>query len=84
VNIDPDALPLTQYLVMETLAARHRTGETHWTFPTKATPAVRRLEDVGLVRWKSGIVERTILVWMTDAGRDLFLMPGYEAPGDVR
>lgn len=79
---EAEALPLTQYLVMEVLAARHRTGEDHWTFPTRATPAVRRLEGHRLVRWKSGIVEGTILVWLTDAGRDLFVLPGYTSPNE--
>jgi len=62
------------------VAARHRTGETHWTFPTKATTAARALARHGLVRWKSGIVERTIIVMLTDKGRDLFVVPGYTPP----
>jgi hypothetical protein len=73
-------LPPTQYLVMEVLAARARTGESYWTFPTSVKPAITQLAAGGLVRMKAGVVERTVRVWMTDAGRDLFLMDGYEPP----
>jgi hypothetical protein len=63
-GIDVDALPPTQYLVMEVLAARYRTGESCWTFPSRPTPAMRALEDIGAVRWKSGVVQNTVLVWL--------------------
>lgn len=60
-----DDLPPMQYLIIDVLIARHRTGETCWTLP--AGPAYRRALDAlaaaGLVRYKSGPVERTFLVW---------------------
>jgi len=68
------------YLMMETLAARARLGEGVWTFPKNVSFAARRLEEAGLVGWKSGIVERTIIVWMTDKARELWLAAPYEAP----
>jgi len=35
------------------------------------------LEALGLVRWKSGVVEDTILVWLTDLGADQVLSDSY-------
>ena len=73
-------LPPTQYLMMEVLAARFRLGENCWTFPASQRRIADELEGKGLVHQKSGIVERTILVWLTDAGKDLALAPDYRAP----
>lgn len=58
----------TEYLVMEVLAARYRTGERFWTFPTFALPAVRRLEARNYVSWKHGVVEKTVLVRLSEEG----------------
>lgn len=59
----------TEYLVMEVLVARCvRLGEALWTFPTSVVPALRRLEKRGWVGWKYGIVEKTCMVHLTDAG----------------
>jgi hypothetical protein len=80
VNIE--ALSPTQELVLEVLAARHRLGETLWSFTTKLTPSVRPLEVLGLVWWKSGVVERTIQVGLTDAGVKEMLDPTYVSPLD--
>lgn len=73
-------LPLTQDLVMEVLAARHRLGERMWPFSTKAGPALKALEDRGLIGYKSGIVERTYNVWLTDAGKNEYLDASYIPP----
>lgn len=75
-----DAMPVTQQLVIDNLAARHRLGERTWTFSSKATQAVRRLEELGLVWWKSGIVERTILVGLTPRGQEFALSDDYVPP----
>lgn len=54
---------------MDVLAARHRLGETMWTFSSRLTNTARRLETRGLVRYKSGVVEKTIQVFLTDQGK---------------
>lgn len=38
-----DGLPAAEYLVMETLAARHRLGEHFWTFPTRLRRVLKSL-----------------------------------------
>ena len=58
----------TEYLTMEVLAARHRLGESVWTFPGNGTGALYRLSVKGLVGYKSGGVEKTVLAWLTDEG----------------
>lgn len=73
-------LPPTEYLVMEVLAARARTGETHWTFPNRVRPALRSLASKGLIGWKSGIVEHTSRAWLTLDGEHLFLDLDYVPP----
>jgi DNA-binding MarR family transcriptional regulator len=80
--VDTDRLPPTQYLILEVLAARHRTGEQLWTFPQRLTPALRALEEAGLVGWKGGTAEKTVRAWLTDAGRAAALLDGYETPAD--
>lgn len=77
---DVDQLPPTEYLILDVLGARWRTGETLWTFPARLMPAVRRLAERGLVNWKSGVVEHTIQVWLTDAGGDGVLDDAYLPP----
>lgn len=59
----------TEELVLEVLQARMRLGENVWTFSTQVGPAISRLQAKGLVDQKSGIVEDTLLVWPTDAGK---------------
>lgn len=68
----------TEELMMDVLAARHRLGDTTWTFSTKASPAAQRLERKGLARWKYGIVEKTILVSLTEEGKKEWLRPGFD------
>lgn len=72
----------TQDLILELLAARHRLGENIWTL-TANTPvhtALKHLEKEGLVGWKSGIVEKTYLAWLTEAGKAEYIDPAYVAP----
>lgn len=75
-------LPPTQYLMMEVLAARYRLGENYWTFPSSHRRIADELESKGLVYQKSGRVERTILVWLTDAGKAGVLSPNYQVPAE--
>lgn len=82
--IDVDSLPPTQYLMLETLAARHRLGEALWTFPSGRAyrMAAEHLATLGLVGWKSGVAPKTIQVWFTDAGRTACVDPTYLSPHD--
>lgn len=73
-------LPLTQYLVLEVLAGRWRTGERSWTFPAAARPALRVLEALDYVGWKEGVVQRSCMAWLTEVGLAAVLSPTYEAP----
>lgn len=79
-----DTIPTTpiQELILEVLAARHRLGEHVWTFDRNGpvTMALHYLAKVGLVEFKSGIVEKSYLVWLTDAGRGQQLSPNYQVP----
>jgi hypothetical protein len=82
--VDVDGLPPTQYLIMDVLAARWRTGEHLWTFPTRPgiVGAAHDLARAGLVGMKSGVAPKTIQVWLTDAGKAAVLMPGRVNPVD--
>lgn len=80
VPVDVDALPLTQGLVMEVLAARDRLGERMWPFPNSAKRALDALEALGLVGHKDGVVERTRNAWLTEQGRASVQDPSYVPP----
>ena len=78
---DVDALPPTQYLVMETLAARHRLGEQFWTFPHRiASAAIQALEGAGLVWSRAAPTPGAVQVSLTDAGRAAVLHDSYQPP----
>ncbi|GAB7053230.1 hypothetical protein [Catenuloplanes indicus] len=81
--LDVDQLPPTQALLLEVLAARYRLGEHLWTFPSSCTSAARGLSGRGLIGWKGGVAPRTIQAWLTDAGRQVCLLDGYE-PAPVK
>jgi hypothetical protein len=74
------AMPMSEYLILEVLAARTRLGEACWTFPTKCRAAARRLESWGLVSYKDGVIENTLLVWLTDDGKTTCLDANYASP----
>lgn len=82
VPIDSDSLPPTQYLILEVLAARYRTGESYWTFPDRLAPAARKLEEVGLVWLRSGPVPNCFEARLTDDGKTACLSGEYVAPAD--
>lgn len=81
--IDVDSLPPTQYLILDVLAARHRTGEQVWTFPSRFTNQFRILSEAGLVDF-DGAGKKTLRAWLTDAGREAVLLDGYTTPNEVR
>lgn len=78
--MNPDRLPPTQKLVLEVLAARHRLGETMWTFDAIHGKALRGLEQAGLVNLHNGIVEHSIRAELTDAGLAAVVHAGYQPP----
>lgn len=80
MTVETDDLPPTQYLILEVLAARYRTGETHWTFPAKLRPQMEALERLGLIGWKSGVEYGTVRAWFTDEGRAASISPTYVSP----
>jgi hypothetical protein len=73
-----------QRMMLDVLAARHRTGEHLWTFPTRPATvrAAQDLARLGLVGVKAGVEPKTILVWLTDAGEAAMLKPGWVNPAD--
>lgn len=75
-----ERLPLTQQLVLEVLAGRHRCGEAFWTFSTRTAPALRKLSSAGWVSFQAGIDYGTLRAWLTDAGKAVMLLPGHEVP----
>lgn len=81
--VDVDVLPPIQYLIVEVLAARHRSGEHMWNFPKRLRPQLRALEHLGLIGYRSGPEPRTCQAWLTDAGRAGWLLDGYVTPNDA-
>jgi len=76
-RFDVDALPPTQFLVLEVLGARHRLGENLWPFRSTLAPALRRLEQLGLVWMMHGSVENTVRAGLTETGKDAVLYSAY-------
>jgi len=79
-RFDVDALPPTQHLVLEVLGARHRLGENLWPFRSTLAPALRRLEQLGLVWTMHGSVENTVRAGLTETGKDAVLSDTYTPP----
>jgi hypothetical protein len=80
--VDTDSLPPTQYLVLEVLAARHRTGETTWSFPTSVERALLALQSAGLVDTFGSTRPKTVRVRLTEAGKTAVLSDTYHPPTD--
>lgn len=70
----------TQYLVMEVLAARARTGETLWAFPSNLAVPLRALEELGLISVMHGGTPAALRARLTEAGREQTLKPDYVTP----
>jgi hypothetical protein len=75
-----DDLPPTQYLVMEVLAARHRTGEPYWTFPSSLRNTLDALVRAGLIDALDSPVALSLRARLTEAGRKHSLKPDYVPP----
>lgn len=82
-SVEVDDLPPTQYLILDVLAARYRTGEQLWTFPSTLRPAIRALEAQGLVSSMHGITYKTVRVRLTDKGRAEVIKADYVPPQPV-
>ena len=67
-------------LFMEVLAGRRRCGERVWTFESRHRDTARKLEAKDLVGWKSGIIEQSILAWLTPQGEAEWLSADYTPP----
>jgi len=80
-RFDVGALPPTQYLILEVLGARHRLGENLWPFRSTLAPALRALEQLGLVWTMHGSVENTIRAGLTESGTEAVLSCTYTPPG---
>lgn len=61
----------TEELILDVLQARIRLGESIWNFDSRLKPSIEKLEAKGLVNFKSGNVENTLLAWPTDEGKVL-------------
>jgi hypothetical protein len=81
-DIDTDRLPAAQYLILETLAARHRLGEQWWTFPTRLRRQLRGLEELGWVSLMSSQSPGTVRARLTDDGLRSALGPNFVSPVD--
>lgn len=75
-----DALPPTQYLIMEVLAARERAGEQSWPFPARLRPALRALQAAALVQPHEPTGSGMVRVRLTDIGRAAVMSQSYSAP----
>lgn len=73
-------LPPTQYLVMEVLAARARSGDDLWTFPSNLAVPLRALEDAALINVMHGVAPGSLRASLTEAGRHHCLKPDYVPP----
>ena len=74
-----DALPPTQYLILDVLAARLRLGETSWTFPANLRAHANRLEEARWVQVDAGPQGRIRLL-PTDRLRATMAATNYRPP----
>lgn len=77
---DADQLPPVQYLILELLAARIRTGEQVWSFPDRLRPQLRKLAEAGLIGWQSSPAPGACHAWFLDPGRTLMLLDDFQTP----
>lgn len=77
-----DQLTPTERLILEVLAARWRLGDDDcFTFATDVLKQLRKLEKLGLIWWKHGVIEKTALVGLKTAGMDMVFSPNYNGKG---
>lgn len=56
----------TEDLILDGLVARFRLGDTLWTFDSRNTAALRRLEEKNLVSTMHGVTENTVRASLTE------------------
>lgn len=78
MSFDVDRLPATQYLILDVLAARHRTGEPFWTFPARMRRALEALTAAGMVTFYPH--DSRLRAELTAAGRDEVFNQGFLTP----
>ena len=67
-------------LFLEVLAGRWRLGESMWTFESRHKHTADKLATMGLVGWKHGSVDKTIMAWLTVLGIEHATSPTYTSP----
>ncbi len=67
-------------LAVELLIARHRLGETLWTFHKRHTKTLEGLCMTGLVGMTGGVTEKTVRAWLTEEGIKEFMPNAYAPP----
>ena len=77
------ALPPTEYLILEVLAARVRLGERMWTFPAKVKPALDSLQKRGLIWTRSAPTPKDYQAHLTEAGTREAFGEDYSPPRTV-
>lgn len=78
MDVDFDSLTVTQQLLLETVAARHRLGHESWHIERKAKKTLEALHDKGLVNyWGCGTGFQAQLTHM---GEKLLFVEGYVPP----
>lgn len=82
-SIDTDSLPPTQYLILEVLAARWRTGEKTWTFPAQLRAHLNALTTAGLISWEPGNGPKRLRARLTAVGQKTMMPGGYEPPSPL-
>lgn len=70
----------TEYLILEVLAARHRTGEPFWPFPSRFLRQLRSLKAAGLVTFESAVTAGDYRAGLTVEGRKAAVSEGYVVP----
>lgn len=78
---DMEQLPPTQYLILEVLESRYRTGTTYWTFPNSLRQAAGHLEEAGLVWLRSGPEPGWFEARLTDTATGILLSQTWAQPG---
>jgi len=79
--MNTENLTPTEDLLVDLLTARVRLGEQLWTVETRVRKSVESLNKRGVIDYKEGIVEHTLLIWFTADGYKKYITDStYEVP----
>ena len=67
-------------LMIEALIARARLGENLWTFDSRHKATAEKLAAKGLVYWKHGVEDKTVMVFLTGKAKKEWLTYKYVPP----